>query len=145
MAEWAEPRTWFGGERGVSSRIMNQHIADNLQFLFDTYTNVRGVYRDISSYAIPSNTAFTEVTNLALTIRHEAILLTIVGQFPACQIQYRVDTNPDLVILNLTQARSVAKQVIIPSLAKDTEHTVRIFAQGTGTITHLQADIRELT
>ena len=142
---WVDPRTWVGGERAISSATLNQHIADNQQFLFDTYTNVRGVYRDVGAYAIPSASSWSEATALTLNSRHEAILLTIVGLFPAgCRVQYRIDTNPDLEILNLSQARSVAKQWIIPSLMVG-EHTVHIFMRGTGTVNSLQVDIRELT
>ena len=145
---WEEPRTWQPGEQGIPSHVMNQHSADNLQFLFDNYTNINGIYKDLDSVAIPSASAYTEIVSLTLASRHEALLLTIIGNFPAGSlVQYRIDTNPDLEILNFAAATGysfVAKQWIIPSLVTG-EHTVRIDAQGSGSILSFQADVRELT
>ena len=148
MAQWTEPRTWIGGERGIPASVMNTHIADNLQWLFDTYTGVRGAYKDITTWTIPSASQFTEIASLELDSRHEAILLTVVGNFPpGSELEYHIDTNPDLIILDFsseTNRKAVAKQWIIPSLVTG-QHEVFLLAKGSGEIRSLQFDIRELT
>ena len=144
---WEEPRTWEPGERNTGidwGPILNQHIAGNQQFLFDTYTDVRGQYKDLATVTLQSSWA--SIVNLTLTTRHEAILLTIVGQFPSgARVRYSIATNPTLEILNLTKASSVAKQWIIPSLSAGQEYTVDIAGIGPGQVNSFQADIRELT
>ena len=144
---WTSPRTWDPGLRhtGVEwAPILNTEIADNLQFLFDTYTDVRGVYTDISSITLQSTWA--DIATLTFQTRHEAVLLTLVGSFPAgCQVRYLVDSNPNVQIIDTGgSAKSVAKQWIIPSLIAGS-HAIQIEAQGTGTITSFQCDVRELT
>ena len=143
---WTEPPEW---EPGLSlsgidwAPRLNAEIADNLQFLFDNFTNVRGVYQDIDSHTLQAT--WSDVATLTLNNRHEAILLTVIGAFPAgSQLRYIIDTNPPLTVIDATEAKTLAKQFIIPALVPGS-HAVQIQAQGSGAIRSLQLDIRELT
>lgn len=141
---WTAPKTWAPGEFGISSVEINTHVADNLQHLFDEFTNIRGIYKNHESVDLQSSWA--EIDSLTLTTRHEALLLSLIGTFPPhSQVRYSIATNPTLIILTIgASARTVAKSWIIPSLTTG-EHTVQIDAQGSGQILSLQIDLRELT
>ena len=150
MAVWTPPRTWIQGERGIPSSVINAQIPDNLQYIFDTFTNIKGVYHNVGDYTIPSGATFTELSTIPIDTRVEALRLTIVGIFPArSQLEYHIDTNPDLIILDFTQdigdeTHFVGKQWIIPSLLSG-RHELHVLAKGDGIIRSLQIDLREWT
>lgn len=142
---WEEPRTWDPGEV-VSSAIINQHVADNLQDIFDRYTDVRGQYKDISTFTLSSSWA--EVASVAVDTRHEAMLLIIVGDFPAgTDVSYRIDDQLQRTEFLTTDTTKTASEVwseIIANLVTGL-HTIAIDMRGSGTVNSLQIDLREIT
>ena len=150
---WTAPRTWIPGE-WLSSDVWNRHIADNIQDIFDRYTNIRGVYKDIetttlANVRLPNPPIWVEVGSLSIDTRHEAVLLTVVAQSTAGFVMaYRVDAGADRVIFYQGGTPFVAWQVIIPSLDVGV-HSIKVDMQREGTrastINSLQIDVRELT
>ena len=113
---FTEPREWLAGERGISSKTLNEHIAANLQFLYDTFVNVRGEYRNIDSIDLDTN---AELTSLTINTRRRSVLLTslfTVSSAGGISLSYQVGSEPDVIIRSFDAGADVAWMVNIPDL-----------------------------
>ena len=143
---WTVPRTWEAGDFrgvGVPSALFNLHVPDNLQFIFDTHTDVRGKYKDRASVSVPATEG--EIVRMTLDTRHASVILTLVGVLNgAVKLTARYTGGSEVMLDSSYTNTPIGKQWIL-SLRSPGSQDIWITGVGGGTITQAQFDVKELT
>ena len=142
---WTVPRTWEAGDFrgiGVPSELFNLHVPDNLQFIFDTFTDVRGKYKDMASAAVPGTEG--EIVRMTLDTRFSSVNLTLVGVLNgAVKLTARWTGGSEVLLDSSYTNTPIGKQWIL-SLADAGRQDIWVTGVGGGTIAQPQFDIKEL-
>ena len=150
MVMFTTPREWLAGERGISSATLNDQIAANLDYLHDTFTGLRGVYKNVDSLIMTPLTQ--NLGTFELDTRHQAAIITIVanitGTTPATvTFHYMLNGGTQVELFSFDSGIYSAKSDIAPELTiGKRSFTITAVASTAGlTMSNVQVDIRELS